>query len=319
MHRSGPHAIVLARNGRWARLRVRGLLRNAALAERLTEAASHPISVRLETGSVQVPLMPGRSEAYWIEWASAQVESHDPARGRRDTATAVQVVVRATTSDGQAHPRVTSAATAAEPDAAPHSLPTAQLLANAGDEGPLDPAFGLSSTAAAARLARDGPNEIRDITGRSATQILLSQFSSVPVGLLGGSAGLALATRAFADAGAIGTVLAANATLGFLTERRAEQTVSSLRQLGPRQATVLRDGEVRTLDARHVVVGDVLLLRPGEPVAADARVVEAHRLATNEAALTGESLPVRKEAVDALPAATPLGERRNMVFLGTVV
>jgi Ca2+-transporting ATPase len=139
------------------------------------------------------------------------------------------------------------------------------------------------------------------------------------MGLLGASGALSLATRAFADAGAIGAVLAANATLGFVTERRAEQTVASLRKLAPRRATVVRDGEARSVDAREVVVGDVLVLEPGEPVAADARVLEAHRLAVNEAALTGESLPVRKEPLDALPADTPLGERRNMVFLGTVV
>jgi Ca2+-transporting ATPase len=114
-------------------------------------------------------------------------------------------------------------------------------------------------------------------------------------------------------------VLAANATLGFVTERRAEQTVSSLRKLGPHQTTVLRDGLPVVIDAREVVVGDVLVLKPGEPVAADARVVEAHRLATNEAALTGESLPVHKEPVASLPEDTPLGERRNLVYMGTVV
>ncbi|HSM22958.1 MAG TPA: HAD-IC family P-type ATPase, partial [Rubrivivax sp.] len=184
---------------------------------------------------------------------------------------------------------------------------------------PLDPARGLSAEQAAARLARDGRNEIRDVTGRSAGEILLGQFTSVPVALLGASAGLALSTRAFADAAAIGTVLAANSGLGFVTERRAEETVSSLRQLAPREATVWRDGRALNIDSREVVVGDVLVLEPGDPVAADARVVEAHRLATNEAALTGESLPVRKAALEALPAGTPLGERANMVFLGTVV
>ncbi|MDP1649816.1 MAG: cation-transporting P-type ATPase [Rubrivivax sp.] len=201
----------------------------------------------------------------------------------------------------------------------PHSTPIDRLLADLGGERPIDIENGLTVSEAQARLAREGPNEIRDITSRSATEILLGQFKSVPVALLGGSAGLALATRAYADAGAIGAVLAANAALGFVTERQAEETVSSLRKLGPRRTTVLRDGVEVTVDAREVVVGDVLVFKPGEPVAADARVVRAHRLAANEAALTGESLPVHKEPADALAADTPLGERRNMVFMGTVV
>jgi Ca2+-transporting ATPase len=73
------------------------------------------------------------------------------------------------------------------------------------------------------------------------------------------------------------------------------------------------------VQASEIVVGDVLVLKPGEAVAADARVIESHRLSANEATLTGESLPVRKEPVDRLPASTPLAERRNMVFMGTVI
>jgi Ca2+-transporting ATPase len=178
---------------------------------------------------------------------------------------------------------------------------------------------GLSGTEAAARLARDGANEIADITGRTDLEILLSQFKSVPVGLLAGSGALALATRAYGDAAAIGAVLAANGGIGYVTERRAEQTVSALRRLAPRDAVVRRGGRDVKVPAREIVVGDVLVLKPGEHVAADARVIEAHRLSANEAPLTGESLPVRKEPLDALPDGAPLGERRNMLHMGTVI
>ena len=317
MHTAAPHAVVLARNGRWARLRVRGLLRNAALAAQINEAGVAGVEVRQQTGSIQVPLSAKRDEAYWLQWVSQLVEAQAPRRG-----------LDAAAPPKPPQPRTVRAARrrAAQVDVRPaaagddlHALPLRELLARVGGGEPGHARHGLSAAAAAERLARDGANEIRDITGRSAGQILLGQFNSVPVGLLGASAGIALATRALADAGAIGAVLAANATLGFITERRAEETVSSLRKLGPRLAMVLRDGQSVTIDAREVVVGDVLLLKPGEPVAADARVIEAHRLATNEAALTGESLPVRKQQDDALPADTPLGERRNMVYLGTVV
>ncbi|MBX3637513.1 MAG: cation-transporting P-type ATPase [Rubrivivax sp.] len=336
MPAADSHAVVQARNGRWVRLRVRGLLHNAELAARLEAAGEPQVAVRLSTGSVQVTLAGGRDERYWLQWVHAVVEGAPrraraarplPARpadpsGQR-AATAPRP--RRSSSTGRSSQPLADAAcddesTASDrPHASPHARPLTALLDAVGEGAPIDPARGLAAEVAAARLARDGANEIRDITGRSAAQILLSQFGSVPVGLLGASAGVALATRAFADAGAIGAVLAANAGLGFVTERRAEETVSSLRKLGPRQATVLRDGRPSTIDAREVVVGDVLLLQPGQPVAADARVLEAHRLATNEAALTGESLPVRKHALDTLPADTPLGERRNMVFLGTVV
>ncbi|MDO8441467.1 MAG: cation-transporting P-type ATPase [Polaromonas sp.] len=305
------HAVITSRNGRWARVRVRGLLLNAVLAGRLTSSGFDDLNIHLDTGSVRVLLTPDRDEAFWIDWLSMTVKAHlgGPAP------TAMQ----------QSEPDPFSQAAPPTPGAVSgwtettHSTPIDQLLADLGGGQSLDVERGLTAADARARLAQGGPNEILDITGRSATEILVGQFQSVPVALLGASAGLALAMRAFADAGAISTVLAANAALGFMTERHAEETVSSLRKLGPRQAAVVRDGVVVMIDAREVVIGDMLVLKPGEPVAADARIVEAHRMATNEAALTGESLPVRKDPVASLPENTPLGERRNMVFMGTVV
>jgi Ca2+-transporting ATPase len=100
---------------------------------------------------------------------------------------------------------------------------------------------------------------------------------------------------------------------------RAERTISALRKLAPRSAIVLRDGQEMQVPAREIVAGDVLVLKPGEAVAADARVLESHRLSANEAPLTGESLPVRKEPIDRLAAVTPLAERRNMLHMGTVI
>ena len=298
-------------------LRVRGLLRNATLASRLESAGIGSLEVRLDTGSVRVRLTAELDETFWIEWVSVTVEAQSDGKVLASPAPAVARPLEAARPSRQTAARTAVGAGSGTETA--HSAPIDRLLADLGGGRPIDIERGLSVAEARARLAQDGPNEIRDITGRSTSEILLGQFKSVPVALLGGAAGLALGTRAYADAGAIGTVLAANATLGFVTERRAEETVSSLRKLGPRETTVLRDGAAVTIDAREVVVGDVLVLKPGEPVAADARVVDAHRLATNEAALTGESLPVRKEPIAALSEDTPLGERRNMVFMGTVV
>lgn len=314
------HAVVIARTGSWATLRVRGLLRNPALADRLAAMDADAVDIRLGTGSVRVRLAPDRDETFWIDWVSVHVAAHGQAHVQANGDAAGHLPPAAPQAPRRRpRPREAGAADVGGAADAAHGTPIDRLLSALGDGGPLDPQRGLSAAEARGRLSRDGPNEILDVTGRSTTEILLAQFKSVPVALLGGSAALALGTRAYADAGAIGAVLAANATLGFVTERQAEQTVSSLRKLGPRQTTVLREGAAVTIDAREVVVGDVLVLKPGEPVAADARVVEAHRLATNEAALTGESLPVRKEPIAALTPDTPLGERRNMVFMGTVV
>lgn len=313
---AGP-VVLTSRNARWAVLRVQGLLRNPALAAGLSSSGSKALEIRLATGSVRVLLSPGRDENYWIETLSARVEVH--ARSAKSLPQQDLQQRRAGAQRLQAPPCATVVQDAAAGVQDLHSTPLPWLVNKLGLDRSTDIDQGLTSAQAAALLARQGPNQIQDITGRSTAELLLAQFRSVPVALLGGSAALAVVTRAFVDAGAIGTVLAANAALGFVTEQRAEETVASLRKLGPRETTVVRDGRPITIDAHEVVVGDVLVLKPGEPVAADARVLQAHRLATNEAALTGESLPVRKEAVAALPEDTPLGDRRNMVFMGTVV
>jgi Ca2+-transporting ATPase len=340
--------VVTVRQTRWVHLRVHGLLRNDRLARRLA-AAAPDLLVRPSTGTVRAPVDARRDEDWWIRQLTAAadaVAAAPPPGGRRilDAPAASRVSAtsaaaptpaagrqragsRAGSPAGSAGTAVPAGVPGATGDGVPVGVPTeahhrrlADLLRTVGLDGrPLDPSLGLPATEADARLQREGPNELLDVTGRTDAEILIDQFRSVPVALLGVSAGLSLATRAYVEAGAIGAVLAANSALGYKTERQAEQTVSSLRKLGPRQATVVRDAKVLEIDAREVVVGDVLVLEPGQPVPADARVIEAHRLATNEAALTGESLPVRKDALHALPADTPLGERRNMVYMGTVV
>jgi Ca2+-transporting ATPase len=199
-------------------------------------------------------------------------------------------------------------------DSQPHAEPLVELFARLHSGS-----LGLSNEQARLRLQRDGANRIDDIRGRGDAEILADQFKSVPVALLAGSGAVAMASRAWADATAIGAVLAANAGLGFFTERTAERTVSSLRRLAPGQALVLRDGREQAIGTDAVVAGDVLILKPGVAVAADARVIEAYRLSTNEAPLTGESRQVRKAPIDTLPEATAVSERRNMVFMGTVV
>ena len=120
------------------------------------------------------------------------------------------------------------------------------------------------------------------------------------------------------DAGALAAILIINAVIGFFQEYRAERAVLALRSMTARRARVLRDGHSVMVTAETIVPGDVPVLEAGDIAAADARLQSAHALTTNEAALTGESTPVDKHA-QPTPAATPLAERHDFVFMGTAI
>lgn len=181
-----------------------------------------------------------------------------------------------------------------------------------------DPANGLANAEAAARLARDGSNEVADAPERGWLQIYLHQFRSPLVAILLIAAVLAAVLGHHPDTWVILAVVLANAVLGATQEGRAERSMAALRRLASIQARVLRDGRERMLPARELVVGDLLLLSGGDAVPADARVIEAARLQAMEAALTGESVPVHKSP-DPLPEPTALADRRNMLWSGTFI
>jgi Ca2+-transporting ATPase len=109
-----------------------------------------------------------------------------------------------------------------------------------------------------------------------------------------------------------------NAVIGFFQEYRAERAIAALARLTAPKAKVVRGGKAEVIAAAQVVRGDLLLLEAGDLVAADARLVDAALLRTNEAPLTGESQPVEKQT-GSCNAETPLAERHNMVFLGTSI
>jgi Ca2+-transporting ATPase len=177
---------------------------------------------------------------------------------------------------------------------------------------------GLTAAGAVQRLAEVGPNEIAQQRSRSPWAMLLGQFASPLIWLLMAACVVSGVVGDAIDAIAIGVILVLNALVGFFQEYRAEQAISALREMTAPEARVIRDGQAALVPARQVVPGDLLLLEPGDVVAADARLVEAHALTTNEAALTGESLPVDKSTTPARPDA-PLAERHDSVFMGTSV
>jgi Ca2+-transporting ATPase len=180
-------------------------------------------------------------------------------------------------------------------------------------------ASGLSSEGARARLAEAGANALPQPPARSGLDILLGQFRSLPVALLAGAAVVSFATGGALEAVAILGVVALNGGIGFGVESRSERTIRGLGDAPGRTAAVLRDGTEAEVPIETVVPGDLLVLRRGTVVPADARIVWTSDLTVSEAMLTGESLPVRKTAAPIARRALPLGERANMVHRGTVV
>lgn len=185
-----------------------------------------------------------------------------------------------------------------------------------------DARAGLSTTEAAARLKRIGPNTLTAREGRSWLAAFGSQFAAVLVWLLVVAAGVSAVLGEWVDAGVIGAIIVINAVIGASQEHSAERSIAALRGMTAPKARVLRDGVVAVVHAAGVVPGDVLVLEAGDLVAADARLIASASLAAIEKSLTGESEPAEKDARVVAPPATPdtpLAERRGMVYSGTAI
>jgi Ca2+-transporting ATPase len=196
----------------------------------------------------------------------------------------------------------------------PHAVPADRVLAALE----VDPATGLSPAEAAARLARFGPNRVAARPPARLLPLLLHQFKSPVAALLAAAAAIACYVGELEEAAAIAVVLALNAAIGFVTELKATRSMEALRALGRQAARVRRDGRLATVAAEDLVPGDILQLEGGDAVAADLRLIEAAALAADESALTGESVPVDKDTAP-VAADAPLGDRRSMLFRGTLV
>ncbi|MDL1909317.1 cation-translocating P-type ATPase [Chloroflexi bacterium CFX6] len=178
---------------------------------------------------------------------------------------------------------------------------------------------GLSSQEAAERLSRHGPNELLAARHISPWEILLEQFKNVLIIILLIATALSAFLGEGVDAIAIAVIVLFAVGLGFVQEYRAERAIEALRKMAAPTASVLRDGEEEEIPAREVVPGDVVILRAGDKIPADARLIEAVNLQAEEAALTGESVPVEKSTQPVGNGSLALGDRRNMVYGGTAV
>jgi Ca2+-transporting ATPase len=178
---------------------------------------------------------------------------------------------------------------------------------------------GLTATEAAARLAQHGPNELPQAPPASPLKLFLGQFSSLIVWVLIGAAIVSGLLQEWIDAAAIIAIVILNAVLGFVQEFRAERSLEALKQMVVVTARVFRDGSLVSLPARDLVPGDLTQVEAGDRVPADARLVYATGLQTQEASLTGESTPVVKSSDPIPQEEIPLGDRHNMLYMGTVV
>lgn len=195
-----------------------------------------------------------------------------------------------------------------------HSLDVRDVLARLSTT-----AEGLDSAEAGRRLVLHGPNELQKVERASPWGTLVAQFKNVLVVILLAATLVSGLLGHGLEAVVIAIIVLFAVLLGFVQEYRAERALEALREMAAPLGHVLRDGREVAVAAREIVPGDVVLLRPGDRVPADARLVVAVNLAVDEAALTGESVAVAKSAGPLESGPRGLGDRLNMVYAGTVV
>lgn len=177
---------------------------------------------------------------------------------------------------------------------------------------------GISEEEAKVRLKTYGRNELREKKKIPLWLKFLNQFKSPLIFILLLAIVVSAILGELIDALVISAIVLMNAILGLVQEERAEKALQALKKMAVPKTLVIREGKIKEINSTEVVPGDVIVLSAGNKVPADARIISSFNLMTDEAPLTGESVPVEK-SVDALEEAVSLGERRNMVFSGTTV
>ena len=188
----------------------------------------------------------------------------------------------------------------------------------------VDPSKGLTKEEASARITRFGRNEFEAEKKETLLQKILHHLLEISAIILLVAAAIAAYTavvngEGWAKVWVILGVVIINTFLGIRQEGKAEAALAALKKLNSFESTVLRDGEKKTIDAAELVPGDIVMLAAGDMISADARIVEASSLAVDESGLTGESVPVEKDASITVDEHTPLGDRLNMVYSGCLV
>ncbi len=184
---------------------------------------------------------------------------------------------------------------------------------------------GLSSRKAEKKREQYGKNQLTQTKKRSIIRMFFAQFCDFMILILLAAAGVSFVTSYlqqdtdYIDSIIILAIVVVNAITGVVQESRAEKAIEALKKLAAPQAHVLRDGHQAVVAAENLVPGDIVLLSMGDLVPADIRLLETHRMKVEESALTGESLPVEKDARLVFQASTPLGDRKNMAYMGSSI
>jgi magnesium-transporting ATPase (P-type) len=182
----------------------------------------------------------------------------------------------------------------------------------------VDPSLGLDAAEAAERLKTYGPNRLPQGKKKGPLIRFLAQFNNILVYVLLIAGFIKLMLSLWLDASIIFAVVILNSLLGFLQEGRAEKALDSIRNMLSAEARAVRGGETRLIAAEDLAPGDIVLLESGDRIPADLRLIDTRNLRTEEAALTGESVPAEK-TTDVVAAKATVGDRENMAFSGTMV
>ncbi len=182
-----------------------------------------------------------------------------------------------------------------------------------------NPAKGLSGGEAGERMRQTGPNELTEGKRISPITLFLNQFKDFMVLILVGATLISGLLGEYLDAITIIAIIVMNGVLGFAQEFRAERSLRALRELSAPTAKVIRDGAILQVEARELVPGDMIVLESGDRIPADIRMLESNNFYVEESALTGESVPVSKHCEQLEDEEIPLGDQRNMGFMGTMV
>ncbi|MFB0845812.1 calcium-translocating P-type ATPase, SERCA-type [Paenibacillus oleatilyticus] len=196
-----------------------------------------------------------------------------------------------------------------------YQMSTEETLQSSGTE----PSKGLTMEESEKRLAAYGKNELAEGQGVSPVTLFLNQFKDFMVLVLAGATLVSGLLGEYLDAVAIIAIIIMNGILGFVQEFRAERSLRALKELSAPNAKVLREGQVELIPARWLVPGDIVVLESGDRVPADVRFIETNGLYAEESALTGESVPVAKHTEPLEGDDIPLGDQRNVGFMGTML
>ena len=183
----------------------------------------------------------------------------------------------------------------------------------------INPGSGLTKEEAAGHLKEYGPNVLQEKPARSLLSIFIAQMKEILVLILIVAAVISGILGEWADSIVILIIVVLNAAIGVFQENKAENALKALKDMTKPSAKVLREGKVLQINAEEVVPGDLILLDAGDSVPADARLIESASLRTNESALTGESAPVEKDPAVIKALEVPIGDQKNMLFMGTTI